>query len=65
MPRRIPIAGPSGLAGLLRLCNEIRKWIRAAAAGVIMRGSSDRRVRFDRCFVLMLLLSLLGDEDAD
>jgi len=55
VPRRIPIAGPSGPAGLLRLCCEIRKWIRAAAEGVIMRGSSDRRVRFDRFFVLLLL----------
>lgn len=52
----MPMAGPSALLGLLRLCCEIRKWIRAAAAGVIMRGSSDRRVLFDRCFGSLLLL---------
>ena len=47
------MAGPSELPGLLRLCCEIRKWMRAAAAGVTMRGSSDLRVRFGRCFVLL------------
>lgn len=62
MPRRIPIAGPSGLL-LLRLCCDKRKWIRDAAAGVTMRGSSVRRVRFVRCIVLRLLL--LVDEAAD
>ncbi len=45
------MAGPSGLPGLLRLCCEIRKWMRAAAVGVILSGSSERLVRFGRCFV--------------
>ena len=53
VPRRMPMAGPSGLPGLLRLCCEMRKYMRAAAAGVTIRGSSERRVRFGRCFVLL------------
>jgi len=56
VPRRIPTAGPSGLPGLLRLCCEITKWMRAAAAGVIRRGSSERRVRFGRCCFVLLLV---------